>query len=54
MKNTNKLFKVVDRRDSTTYYMTREDAVNATIHDWNLEIQFDNGMTEAAASHMAD
>lgn len=53
MKNNN-LYKVVDRRDGTTYWMTREDAVNATIHDWNLEIQFDNGMTEGVPAYMMD
>ena len=42
MKKAQKIYKVVDRRDGTVYMMTAEDAVNATIHDWNLDIVFDD------------
>lgn len=42
MKKEQKIYKVVDRRDGTVYMMTAEDAVNATIHDWNLDIVFDD------------
>ena len=41
MENNN-LYKVVDHRDGTTYWMNREDALNAIIHDWNLDIVFDD------------
>ena len=42
MKKEQKIYKVIDRRDGTVYMMTAEDAVNATIHDWNLDIIFDD------------
>jgi hypothetical protein len=42
MKKEQKIYKVVDRRDGTVYMMTAEDAVNAIIHDWNLDIIFDD------------
>ena len=53
MENNN-LYKVVDRRDGTTYWMNREDALNAIVHDWNLEVQFDNGMAVGMPAYMMD